>query len=223
MLEALYKGDIAKYRGDASLATWLVVYARSRALDFMRHRYGRRRPSKWQEELGDLDKTVLRLYFVDRLPLEAVVHVLAMRGRPVGAVEIAESIWRIESTLGPAYLRRLEDEPRARALGLRAPRMIGWMMQLRIDFEERIGSARPDAVLAEKEAHEAAERVRRALERLPEKDRAVVALRFEKGRTAAEISEELDLGSERKAYTIIDRIVRALRKIVFSEDDGRSR
>lgn len=221
ILEALFKGGLAKYRGDASLATWLVVYSRSRALDFVRRRYGRRRPPKWQKELGELDRAVLRLFFVERMPLEAVVHVLALSAHPSGAAEITKSILRIESVVDPVCLARLEDERRAKSLGLRNPRMIEWMMQLRLDFEERTDRSRPDVVLVEKEARETAERVRLALERLPRGDRAVAALRFEKGCTAAEISEELGLGGERRAYTIIGRIVRMLRRIVFAGEDGR--
>jgi RNA polymerase sigma factor (sigma-70 family) len=219
ILKALYDGDLAKFTGEASLVTWLVVYTRNRSYDFMRRRYGRRRPPKWFELLGELDRDVLKFYFAERLPLEAVVHALAWSGHTVSVEGVVESILRIEAVADAKYMAWIDSETRARAIGIRSPQMMVCMMNLRLDYEERSKGFRPDAALAEAEAAAAAERIRSALERLTPEEREIVSRRFERRQTAEEISEEMHLGGQRRSYTVIDRAVRKLRRMVMSEGE----
>ena len=221
ILKALYESDIGKYRGDATLATWLIVYARSRSLDFLRHRYGRRRPPKWYEELGSLDRDVIRLFFVEHLPLDVVAQALAWSGHDVSAEDLVESIQRIESVADAHTLTWIAGEHTARALGVHSPAMLSWMTQARIEYEEKTRRSRPDAAFDEREAAALADRVRRALGRLSSEEREVASRRFEELKTANEIDAELGLGGERRAYTIIARVVRKLRRALLANNEGQ--
>ena len=219
ILKALYDGDMAKYNGDATLATWLIVYARSRSFDFFRKRYGRQRPPKWQEQLSDLDKDILKFFFVQRLPLEVVVSVLNWNGCRAGVEEIIESIGRIESVADPRSLAWVEEELDAKTRGIKSLRMLHQMIQLRLEYEEKTKRERPDEVLAEKDAVRMAERIREAVQRLPDGEREVLSLWFEHGHTAARISDRLGLGGERRAYTVINRILRKLRRVLARAEE----
>jgi DNA-directed RNA polymerase specialized sigma24 family protein len=64
----------------------------------------------------------------------------------------------------------------------------------------------------EREARRLLERVRELIDQLPSEDRRVYSLRFERGWTAHQIAEELGLADSRGAYTVVDRIVRGLRR-----------
>jgi len=56
-----------------------------------------------------------------------------------------------------------------------------------------------------------AEQILCYLANLPAEEKKIVHLRFEKGFTAGEISNEVGLSDPRKVFTIIDRIIRQLR------------
>ena len=53
---------------------------------------------------------------------------------------------------------------------------------------------------------------------VPERERQILSLRFDRGWTAVQIAEEMSLESPRRAYTIIDRGLRMLRNLLKSEE-----
>lgn len=63
VLERLYRGRLAQYRGESRLGTWLVFVARSAALDHLRRRRGRRRPPGHLQAAGEADREAQSLRF----------------------------------------------------------------------------------------------------------------------------------------------------------------
>ena len=214
ILQDLYDRNLEKYEGRASLSTWLIVLARARASDFLRKRYGRYRPPKGLQKLSDVDQQVLRLYYVERMSLEIVVHTLKWNGHAVCAEDIVTSIERIESVVDQKYLKRLDNEHHARAANLDSVGMLKYLIHLNFEYEKRANQNSPDAVLMEEEAGEIAERVRALVAGLATEERKIVDLRFKRGLSARRVSEMLGLSGQRYVYTVVDRVVRGLRVLL---------
>lgn len=219
ILKSLYDGRLKMYRGEARLSTWLTVYTRSRVFDFFRQRYGRRSTPKGHDNLNEFDREVLRLYYIDKLPLEVIIHMLRCKDFHVTAETIIESIQRIESLLDRRYLNRLDQEHHATARGVDSVRMLKYLIQVKLDQEERSGRDRPDFHLVEKEVNELADRVRELISRLPPDERRVLFFRFDRGWSAKKIAERLDLGGQRRVYRLINRVIRKLRKNIMLEEE----
>jgi RNA polymerase sigma factor (sigma-70 family) len=83
---------------------------------------------------------------------------------------------------------------------------------VRDEFRLNQGAHSPDYYLMEREAQAVVERLRAILAGLPPEERRILSLRFERGWSARRIAEELGLSGPRGAYTVLDRIVRGLRR-----------
>jgi RNA polymerase sigma factor (sigma-70 family) len=218
-LVALFKGGLSKYRGESRLAVWLIVTTRTHAVDHWRKSQGRRHLPRHYDRLDDVDKKVLRMYFVDRLPLEVVISTMGWGTGPIGADKLVGSIHRIEETLGVRYLDQLEREYQSPGGGIRPRRLLKYMVAQRVEYEARAKNAEADADTIERESLEEAERVRRALSVCSAEERTICVMRFEKGWSARKIAEELKLDGERRVYTIINRVLRKLRRLLVVETD----
>jgi RNA polymerase sigma factor (sigma-70 family) len=125
---------------------------------------------------------------------------------------VAHAVLKIEGTLDRHYLRRLESDARAPALGVVSGRLLDYMTHAGIERDRN--TERPDDGLERQEIERMAERVRGLLAELTEEEREVVRLRFEEGWTAQQIAEERGLAGQRRVYTIIDRALRRLRQLL---------
>jgi len=216
VLEALYQGKLAEFRGSSELSTWLIVVSRGKALDHLRHLQGRRKMPQGYDSLSPLEQQVFRLHHVEGLSFDAVIHSLHSAGVAASAESVAHAVLKIEGTLDRHYLRRLESESRAPALGVVSGRLLDYMTHA--DIERERNTERPDDGLERQEIERMAERVRGLLAELTEEEREVVRLRFEEGLTAQQIADERGLAGQRRVYTIIDRALRRLRQLM--ERDG---
>ncbi len=212
VLHSLYTRDLAKFRGEVQLSTWLIVYTRSRAYDFFRKHHGRHRIPTGYEQLGDFDRRVLECHLVKRLPMDVTLQLLAWGGTPATVDDIAESVGRIESTMDRRYLLRIESEHQAESRGVDSVRMLSYITELQRDFDEEAGHGQPDSQVIEQESERRYERLRGLVARLSPMEREVVELRFERGLSAREIDKKLHLGGQRRVYSLIDRIIRGLRR-----------
>ena len=219
ILKGLYDGDLAKYRGEAPLATWLIVSTRSRTIDAARRRHGRIRTPTGHDKLSEFDKKVLQLFYIDRLPLEVVVHTLDWKGWSTNVDDIVGSIQRIERRLGQRYLRRLDEEHGARKFGPGSAETLKYLVRQRMDFEGRTAASRADQSLKEEQVLETARRLREAVSALSPEEQRLVRLRFERGLSAREIANSLELDGPRRAYTLIDKVIKKLRRAMRSGDD----
>lgn len=216
VLDALYNGKLAEYEGRAELSTWLIVISRGKALDYLRKRDGRRKLPQAHDQLSPLEQQVFRLHHVEGLSFEAVIHTLASAGQRVTADDIANAVIRIDAIMDPHYLRRLEYESRAPSMGVVSGRLLNFLTEMRVRYD-RPRSDTPDNALEIKELEEMGARVRAMLAEMPDEAREVMRLRFDEGWTARRIADEMGLGSQRRVYTIIDRVIRTIRKRMKDE------
>jgi len=211
VLEALYRGKLAEFRGNSELSTWLIVVSRGKALDHLRHLQGRRKHPQGYETLSPFEREVFRLYHVEGLGFDAVIHSLQSAGMPANAEMIAHAVLKIESTLDKHYLRRLESDAKAPALGVVSGRLLDFLNHMDIQREQG-DDDHPSEFLDRDATERMAARVRELLSELSEEERDIVRLRFEEGWTAQRIADEKGFNGQRRVYTILDGVVRKLRK-----------
>ena len=180
----------------------------------VRRERGRFRNPKAYESLTDLEKEVLRLFYVERMTLEFVIHTLHWKGFNATADEVIAAIEQIESTLDRRYLDRLDREHQARLNGLGSAKALAQLVRVREEYESRAGASDIDRRALEREVRDTAEQVRDMVEQLPEEDQAVLHLRFGLGWTANRINDEMKLGGQRRAYAVIDRALNRLRGLL---------
>jgi RNA polymerase sigma factor (sigma-70 family) len=210
VLEALYRGKLAEFRGNSELSTWLIVVSRGKALDHLRHLQGRRKNPQGYETLSSFEREVFRLHHVEGLGFDAVIQSLRSAGLPGSAEMVAHAVLKIESTLDRHYLRRLEAEAKAPALGVVSGRLLEYLNHM--DIERERSDEHPTDALEKEDLQQLAGRVRELLADLSEEERDVVRLRYEEGYTAQQIADEKGLSGQRRVYTILDGAVRKLRR-----------
>lgn len=215
ILEALYHGKLAEFRGSSELSTWLIVVSRGKALDHLRHLQGRRKMPQGYETLSTFEQQVFRLHHVEGLGFDAVIHSLHSAGLPANAEMVAHAVLKIGGALDKHYLRRLESEAKAPALGVVSGRLLDYMTHASIERDR--ADERPDAGLEREEIEKLAERVRELLGELSQEEREVVRLRFEEGLTAQQIADQRGLKGQRRVYTILDGALRKLRRLLERE------
>ena len=211
ILEVLYNGKLAEFRGNSELSTWLIVVSRGKALDHLRHLQGRRKNPQGYETLSPFEREVFRLHHVEGLGFDAVIHSLQSAGMPANAEMIAHAVLKIESTLDRHYLRRLEADAKAPALGVVSGRLLEFLNHM--DIQRENDDDDPATDFLDRDATERmAARVKELLKDLSDDEREIVRLRFEEGWTAQRIADEKGLPGQRRVYTILDGIFRKLRR-----------
>ncbi|MHC4216326.1 MAG: sigma-70 family RNA polymerase sigma factor [Planctomycetota bacterium] len=211
IIKRLYESDLAKYKGQAQLSTWLFVYVKRRALDYWRSKHGRYREPAGLSRLKDIDREVLSLYYIDRMRLEIVVQSLNWNGQKITTDDVIESILRIENTLDRRYLRRLDNEHQARLSRSASISMMKFLCHLRIELEMQNVGKMPDYTIMKQEADNLADRIRAQVANLSDMEKRIIELRFNQQKTAKEISGILKIEEPRKIYTIVDKIINKLR------------
>lgn len=217
ILKKLYDGGINKFRGDSSLSTWLIVFARSGAYDYVRKKRGRHREPAGLKNLSRLDQKVFRYFYVEKLPLDIVVHVLKWSGFDATAEEIVDSLQRIEVAIDSRTLARLDNECKAKIHGVDSSRMLKCLVHIRQEYEDKVHGNRPDAHAIEEEARRTETKVREKVAQLTSEEQKVIFLRYNRRLTAQSIARRLGLENERRAYTIINRALRKLRRSIELE------
>ncbi len=216
VLEALYKGKLSEFRGSSELSTWLIVVSRGKALDHLRHLQGRRKMPQGFETLSSFEQQVFRLHHVEGLGFDAVIHSLHSAGLPANAETVAHAVLKIEGTLDRHYLRRLESDAKAPALGVVSGRLLDYMTRAAVD-RDRADDEEPGDSLEREDVARQAARVRELLGELSKEEQDVIRLRFEKGWTARKIADERGFAGQRRVYTILDGALRKLRKLMERE------
>jgi RNA polymerase sigma factor (sigma-70 family) len=211
ILEALYRGKLGEFRGNSELSTWLIVVSRGKALDHLRHLQGRRKNPQGYDTLSPFEREVFRLHHVEGLGFDAVIHSLQSAGMPANAEMIAHAVLKIEGTLDRHYLRRLEADAKAPALGVVSGRLLEFLNHMDV-LREQSDEEHPSEFLDRDATERMAARVRELLSGLSEQEREIVRLRYEENWTAQRISDEKGLGSQRRVYTILEGVLRKLRR-----------
>ncbi len=212
VLDALYRGKLAEFRGSSELSTWLIVVSRGKALDHLRHIQGRRKHPQGWDDLTQFERLVFKFHFVEGLRFDAVIQSLHSAGMTTNAEAVAHAVLKIEGCIDKHYLRRLESDAKAPALGVVSGRLLDYMKHM--EFERDRKEEDPDEGFSRDDVEKMASRVRELLADLSDEEREVVRLRYEEGWTAQRIAEERGLAGQRKVYTILDGAMRKLRRLL---------
>jgi RNA polymerase sigma factor (sigma-70 family) len=214
VLDRLYHGQLAQYAGRSLLGTWLVFVARSAAIDHLRSRRGRtRQPDGWEALTGREQFVYRELFVAHRSPAE-VRHRLAARGELSEGESLAELVAGLEERLGDRTLRRIAWDAHAASVGAVSGRLLEYLEHAAVEAAERGEELSPERQLHHARARRTLDRVHELMQSLPEDERRALELRFQEGWTAERIGQELGLGRRREVYTLLDRAVRNLRKLL---------
>ncbi len=220
ILKDFYDGELALYRGDAPLSSWLIVSTRSRAVDAARKRYGRVRPPEGFDKLGSFDKKVWQLFYMDGLPIEIVIHTLAWMGLSTDVEQILKSIQQIERTISKRYLEKLDEESRGRKFSAGSVPLLRYLVQQRMDYDEKSNAGTVECEMEEQKVLDDSNRLRELVSALPEDEREIIFLRFERGMSARRMAAELGVNSPRRVYTLINNILKKLRSGMADKGGG---
>jgi DNA-directed RNA polymerase specialized sigma24 family protein len=202
-------------------------------MDFLRSRFGRHDPPSGYATLTPEDREVFRLYYLEGLSL---ADVLERRAPPLawarawdrGGSErkeersadalhgLVDSLRRIEAAIGPRALQRYSEDAEARSVGIAAGRLLQYLEHVRREAGQQQQAHTPEAAVLRQEVEEARGLVRRLVQQLPDEDRLAVRLWYFRGWGAEDLSRAMGLPNRRKAYTVVQRALRRLRRLVLA-------
>lgn len=214
VLHRLHTGLLEKYEGRSALGTWLVFVARSCAIDHLRKQRGQRRLPPEVERLPERHRRVFESIFLKGRTLEDVKTTLRADGILPEDESLAEILTRIEAELGPAVLSRLDWDVFADSIGAESGRLVRYLAHAAEEAAHKQRELNPERQYLHAEARRTLARVHREIERLPDLERRVMELKYGRGLTAPQVAEELSLSRPRAVYTIVDRALGRLRKIL---------
>lgn len=220
VLESLRRTRLRTYQGRAGLSSWLALVARSQVMDHLRQRFGRDSRLRALRRLAPKERLLFRLYYVDGLPRSEVVARLEADGEDWGVDRFLAAVHGIERLLGARWLKRLSYDLHARSIGAASGRLLEYLDHVRDESRLQNGAYSPEYLVREREAQHTAAQVRASIGTLGPRERRLVELRFEQGRTARHIAAELGMNSQRSVYKSIDRIVAKLRRLVRGRRDA---
>jgi len=212
VLARLRRGGLAQYAGRSALTTWLVLVARGAAADRLRRRFGRREDPAGLDDLSARERQVFRLYCVEGLDYEDVRLRLRESGELGPDESLAEILAAIEDRLSSRTLRRIAWDLHAASTGAASGRLLEYTDHVRAEAARRSAAAGPEADLLAAETARTLARIAELVAALPDEERRVIELRFDRGWTADEVAAELGLAGRRRVYTIGDRAVARLRR-----------
>ena len=180
---------LGRFEGRSSLKTYLTAVVTRLYLDFQAERFGKWRPSAEARRLGPLALRLEALLYRDGLSREEARGVLQNDPHLAGSAETLDALVLKLPRRSPTRLVR-DDPPE------RPDHTDGFRALERAERQALAGKA--------------CGALRRALERLPPRDRIVLRMHIEDGLSVAEVSRAL--GEEQKAlYRKRDTLLRQLR------------
>jgi RNA polymerase sigma factor (sigma-70 family) len=220
-LEQLYEKNLKQYTGKSSLTTWVVLVARSNAVDYLRRKRGRRRYPKGYDKLSDFARKVFELYVIEGLGFDGLIHALRWQGESFEVDDIARAVMDIENNVDPRYLRRIELDHEARRTGASSGAELRFILEARAHYENKKTGEHPEQSLIQKEADELKNRVTELWQNLPAREKTLIDLRFKSGWSAAKIAGFLGLDGQRQVYRLTDSIVNKMRQMLCGGTGGR--
>jgi DNA-directed RNA polymerase specialized sigma24 family protein len=222
-LESLFRGGLARYDGNSSLATWVITITRSRCLDSLRATHGRKRLPRWLRSRSARDQEIYRLYFVERLGPQAVAAHLARLGHAATSADVEGVVERFDAQMDRRQRSQLAYELRARSVPRVSARLLQYLDHARLEAERRHHESQPDAALIEADARDVLDRLRASLVQLPERERRALELRFGNGLTERAVAAGLGLPSRRSAQIVLLRALALMRRILSAGTSAQRR
>jgi len=198
---SLMENDYAimrKFRGEATLRTYLASVVTRLFHDYMRERRGRWRPSAAATRMGPVARDLEALVYRDGYRLVEAGERLRTEGRTA-----------------------LSDGQLGRLLGQIPPRATLRPRELPDDgLDASAGALRADDLLAASDAEALYTRVRRALaramDRLEPEERTIAQMRFRDGRSVADVARELGV-QQKPLFRQVERVRARLRGYLEAE------
>jgi RNA polymerase sigma factor (sigma-70 family) len=187
---------IRKFQGKSSFTTYLTVVINKRFLDHRRHIWGKWTPSSLARRLGVVAMLLETLVYRDNHPFDAACQILEQKH---GFTTDRRELREILAQLPRRSSRRFEGED-----GLNT---VPSADAADSDF---LGAER-DEQLATAEAS-----VRRALQELPDEDRAILRMLYYEGLSIADIARGLGL-EQKRLYPRLKQLLAGLRKTLTSQ------
>jgi DNA-directed RNA polymerase specialized sigma24 family protein len=217
VLERVYRRRLSGYQGRAALSTWLVVVTRSIAMDRLRRRIGRWRMPDAVRALEPDERQIFRLRFMDGRPVEDVLAHARNLDPSWNAERLHGVLARMEAGLDRASRRRAAYAAQARATGAGQGRLLEYLDHLREEERARTGSNGPELEALERESRRMLERIEALVAQLGDDERRLMHLYFDQGLPAPHIADTLGFPGPRRVHTILERIVRQLRRRLEQE------
>ena len=211
-LEHFYRSGLADYDGQTSLATWVMTVSRSRCLDVLRNRVGRKRFPIWVKSLSEMERFVYLGYFWQGESYKQLAARWANREPALTREAFVEALDCIESKLTRRSRLAMAYELEARSVRGLSKRLLEYMDHVRLDYESQRDSVRPDVQLLEQQARQLLERITIYLSELTTDEREILELHYYQDLPARRIAETLGLPGSRRVYTILHRALTSLRR-----------
>jgi RNA polymerase sigma factor (sigma-70 family) len=191
-----------KPQGPAVFSTWLRAVVRNLCLDWRRKQFGRPRIFKSISRLSVFDQEVFRHLYERRISFEETLQSLRLTFPDLTNAQLSESSARIEQELTTKQ-RQLLD---ARLSQQASQTSLDETVAAHTDIPDPAPSPEVQAVLKER-----ATTLRRALDRLPQRERLLIRLRFEQDLTLDQVAKLLDLGNAQRVERQIKSVLAKLR------------
>jgi RNA polymerase sigma factor (sigma-70 family) len=192
---------LGKFEGRSTLRTYLTVVIQRLFLDYRVNAWGKWRPSAKARRLGATAVQLEQLLVRDGFDFESAYEVLKVNH---GVTATRAELEKLAAVLPIRVKRHIESDEVLKTVA--APER---------PADDRVAEGERAAV-----ADRASKALRKAMARFDARDRLIIALRFEDGRSVTEIATILGL-EQKAAYRRVDRLLEELRRSL--ESDGIDR
>ena len=214
VLEELDSGAFESFDGRSSLRTWLIAMARNKAIDLRHKRLGRRSVPHSVCELGRTHRELFRLYFIDGLPYSEVRAALLRMDLITADDAIATLLGEILDVLDPRTLHRIHWDRPGAMIGPDDGRLLEFHAEMRRQAAERSATLDLEFDHREERTHRTLAALAEYRKELPDDERLMLEMKYERNMSAKEIADVLGLQSARRVYTMLDRSLRTLRRLL---------
>lgn len=196
-----------KPEGKAKFETWLSVVVRNLCFDWLRKRFGRRRPFRSMQRLPVFENEVFQLHVRQGMRLEETFAHLKARHPDTTLQDVEAAAARVEQALSPRHRWLLQQYSAERET-------------VRIGVAEENGAMAIDPVdprptpeieLLEREDQQ---RLSEALGKLEPDERLLIRLRFEENLSLAEIAKLTGADDAQRAHYRLTMVLSKLRKFL---------
>jgi DNA-directed RNA polymerase specialized sigma24 family protein len=217
-LARIYHCKLRGIQNGTRLAAWVITVTRHVVVDTLRKRLGRRRRIPGIDALSTLDRHIVRLYYIEGHSFGVICQMLSRPRQPYTADDLLSALERIGRRISQPILERLAVESSLQSSDFCSVHVLQYGQHLKTTLQRQSEELSPESQLIAAETCAAAQRVPALLLCLTTQERSVLALRFESRLSARQISTVLGLTGPRQAYTMIDRGLRHLRRLLKAKD-----
>ncbi|UCF05491.1 MAG: sigma-70 family RNA polymerase sigma factor [bacterium] len=216
LLEKLKGGTLRSFSGRSNLSTWLMTVTINHCRDHFRSRKGIRHILTALEGFDRTTKRFFVLYYLRRLPIHAVYESMrAEIGKRISYLDLIECMERIigattEKKLGRVLERLLRPEGHAPQFSRMDETSDMLPAHLLTTY-----TPPPDRGLERQEFDMALAALREAIRQLPSADQLLLKLRYEHLKSARQISDILDFGSEKKVYRRLEKVLAKIKTMLL--------